>query len=197
MTATEHVIYALLWLSFGLGHSVLASACAKRITGSVFGTRERLAYNAIAVIHLAAIVFAGWFWLGGRTAEAFDLATPVRWAMTASMVLGAAVLLVAYRHYDGGRFTGWRPVAADAPPEPLHTAGLHRYVRHPLYSGALLMLAGIADDPFGLASSIWAAAYFIIGARYEERRLIDLYGDAYRDYRLAVPGFVPWKGRAI
>jgi len=60
---------------------------------------------------------------------------------------------------------------------------LHRFVRHPLYSAAFLIL--------------WGSVYLVVGSHFEERFLERLYGDAYADYRRRVPAFVPWKGRAI
>ena len=58
------------------------------------------------------------------------------------------------------------------------------------------MLWGLVDGEFALATALWASAYFWLGSRYEERRLVARYGDAYRDYRNRVPAFIPWKGRA-
>lgn len=197
MSEGDHIIYGLLWLSFGAAHSALASGAAKRVTGRLFGARERLAYNAIAVFHAGAVVAIGHLWLGGDDAGSFDLPLFAAIALWVSFVLGWIILLAACRHYDSGRFTGLRAVASGDDPEPLHTGGLHRYVRHPFYSGAFLILIGIADGPFGLATCVWAGLYLIIGTFFEERRLIDLYGEAYRSYRAAVPAFIPWKGRAI
>jgi len=197
MTGADHLAYALLWLIFAAAHSVLASARAKRLTRAWFGLRERLAYNLIAVLHFGVTVAAGRFLLGGSAATPFDLPPMVSQAMLAAQTGGCILILLALRHYDLGRFAGTAKVDDTAAPEPLHTAGLHRYVRHPLYSGAFLLLAGGATDPFGLATALWACLYLIIGSRFEERRLISLYGDDYRRYHAAVPAFVPWRGRAI
>ena len=73
---------------------------------------------------------------------------------------------------------------------------LHRFIRHPLYSGLFLVLWGHAQTEFALATALWGSVYLVIGAGFEERRLIDRYGDAYRTYRARVPAFVPWRGRA-
>jgi len=177
-------------------HSVLASGTAKRVTQGVFGARERLAYNAIAVAHLGLVWGVGAFLLGGAAEAAFDLPLAVRLVLWGCLGLGLLILLVAYRQYDGGRFTGLRSLPPGAGPEPLQTGGLHRYVRHPLYSGAFLVLIGQAGDAFGLATCIWASLYLVIGTWFEERRLVDLYGSAYLAYRARVPAFIPWKVRA-
>ena len=197
MTLSEHLIYAVLWLLFGAAHSVLASETAKRLTRALFGRLERLAYNLIAVVHFVVTVAAGRYLLGGASAEPFDLPPLVQASMGAALVAGAGLILLALRHYDLRRFAGIARVGEGEGPETLHTEGLHRFVRHPLYSGAFLLLIGGATDPFGLATCLWASLYLVIGTWFEERRLIGLYGDVYRRYRAAVPAFIPWRGRAI
>lgn len=197
MTLSEHLIYAVLWLLFGAAHSVLASETAKRLTRALFGRLERLAYNLIAILHFAATVAAGRFLLGGSAVQPFELPPLVQASMGAALVAGAGLILLALRHYDLRRFAGIARVGEGEGPEALHTEGLHRFVRHPLYSGAFLLLIGGATDPFGLATCLWASLYLVIGTWFEERRLIGLYGDAYRRYRAAVPAFIPWRGRAL
>jgi protein-S-isoprenylcysteine O-methyltransferase Ste14 len=80
--------------------------------------------------------------------------------------------------------------------EPLHVAGANRWVRHPLYLGALLILWGAVRDPVSLSTAIWASLYLLVGYRIEEGRLLRLYGEAYARYRAAVPALVPRRPRA-
>ena len=82
------------------------------------------------------------------------------------------------------------------PDEGLRIDGLHRYVRHPLYSGLFLMLWGHAQTEFALATAFWGSVYLVIGTLFEERRLIARYGQAYAAYRSRVPAFVPWRGKS-
>ena len=198
MSFPDHLVYAALWLGFGAGHSLLAGATLKRL----FGAGYRLAYNAIALGHLAAIVLIGRIWLapGG---VAFDRPGWLLALQAALVVMGVAGLAVALRGYDLGLLAGtaqWRAArrggAVDDGDETLHLDGLHRYVRHPLYAACFPVLWGLVDGEFALATALWASAYFWLGSRYEERRLVARYGDAYRDYRNRVPAFIPWKGRA-
>ncbi len=105
---------------------------------------------------------------------------------------------VALLGYDRGRFLGAtqlrQPDAAQD--EDLRIGGLHRYVRHPLYSGLFLVLWGHAQSEFALTTVIWASVYLLIGTYFEERRLLDRYGDAYRSYSAVTPAYIPWRGRA-
>jgi len=199
MTVADHLIYAALWFCFGAGHSLLAGATLRRL----FGAGYRLAYNAIALVSLVAILLTGRLWLAPG-AIAYDRPGWLQAAQAVLVAVGLAAAALALRGYDLGLLAGtaqWRAArkgaATDDGDEALHLEGLHRYVRHPLYAATFPVLWGLVDGEFALATAIWASAYFWLGSRFEERRLIARYGDAYRRYRASVPGFVPWKGRAI
>jgi protein-S-isoprenylcysteine O-methyltransferase Ste14 len=155
----------------------------------------------VAILHLALVWSVG-AWVFAASG-AFALPPYVGPAMTGVSVAGWLVLLVGLRGYDLGRLAGTRQIrnrraGIDAPEdEPLRREGLHRYVRHPLYTGGFLILWGRVDGEFELATAVWGSVYLLIGTWFEERRLKRLYGPAYADYRRRVPAFIPWKGRAI
>jgi cell division protein FtsL len=46
------------------------------------------------------------------------------------------------------------------------------------------------DAPL-LLTSVLVTAYFVIGSRLEERKLLAQYGEAYARYRALVPGLLP------
>lgn len=201
MTWSALLAYSLAWISFGAVHSLLAHPPVQRAMGRLFGSATRLAYNVIATVHIAAVLAVGGWLLGG--AGGFALPGWLRAAMWTLSGLGVAGLVAGLREYDLGRFAGaWQlrhgaaPGAADED-EPLVTAGLHRYVRHPLYTAGMMLLWGLAQSPLGLVTAVWGTVYFLVGTWFEERKLIARYGAAYRDYRRRVPAFLPWKGRAI
>lgn len=196
-----HVLYALAWLSFGAGHSLLAANAAKARLKPLFGAGYRLAYNLFAVLHLAVVIAVGRWAFAGVEPFAFP-----GWAtapMIAAQVAGALVLAIALRAYDLGRFAGVTQIrnarAGKSEPEdePLRTEGPHRFVRHPLYAGLLLILWGRIADPFDLATALWASVYIAVGIALEEQKLVALYGAAYAEYRRRVPALIPWKGRAL
>lgn len=160
------------------------------------GRYTRLAYNGFAVLHLGIVWWLGRAWLG----DAVPLGLPAFVGMVGDgvTVLGLVVTGAALTGYDRGRFLGTTQFhAPDATrDEALRIDGLHRYVRHPLYSGLFLVLWGHAQTEFALATAVWGSVYLIVGARFEERRLIDRYGAAYATYRSRIPAFFPWRGRA-
>lgn len=191
---TAHLVYALAWAVFGLVHSLLAGQGIKRRLAPYLARGYRLAYNLIALLSV------GMVWTVGFTLiDPTPFAVPawVGWLRTLLLLAGFLVMAWAMKGYDGARLLGYRQILEPALPEdePLHTEGPHRYVRHPLYAGGLLILIGLAGDPLGLATAIWGGLYLVLGARFEERRLLARYGQAYADYISRVPAFLPWKGR--
>jgi methanethiol S-methyltransferase len=82
---------------------------------------------------------------------------------------------------------------AEAPPAPLCLLGPYRYVRHPLYLANLLLIWSGPDlTADRLLFNVMWSAWILIGIRLEERDLIAVHGQAYRDYRASVPVLLPW-----
>lgn len=193
------LLYGLAWLSFAVPHSLLAVPGGRRVLGRIAGQRHRMAYNLIATVHLGLVFAAGLALFAGDNPRLIPLwLAPVGWAMVAA---GGLVMLQAARAYDSGLFTGTTPTppdGADADLEPLVVGGWNARVRHPLYFAGLLILWGLAQTAFGLATAIFATAYIVAGAWAEERKLEARYGQAYRRYRQAVPMLLPrWRPARI
>ncbi|MDD2877846.1 MAG: isoprenylcysteine carboxylmethyltransferase family protein [Acidiphilium sp.] len=196
--AARLIVYGLLWLSFGIGHTSLASPERRARVAVLAGPAGRLTYNLIAIVHLAIVLGIGAMLFRG-TAR-FSIAIPVHILMLAMAIAGVAILVIAGRSYDLGRFAGstqWRMGGrlgageTELPIEPLATGGMNAVVRHPLYLGLLLLMFGISTTPFMLATSVAATIYILIGIHFEERKLLRLYGDDYARYRAKVPMLLP------
>lgn len=107
----------------------------------------------------------------------------------ALVVAGIAIVLVAARGL--GRSLTPSPVPRDQ--GDLVTEGLYRYVRHPIYSGALLVVVGLVLRSGSLAVVATAAVlvvFFNLKARFEERKLAARYPD-YGVYAASTSRFVP------
>lgn len=187
------IAYTLLWLSFGVGHSLLTISSVKRRLEPLLGSSYRLVYNVFAVIHFGLIYLFGRMLLDGSRFTVLS-AWPVVGIMTLITLCGCLLILIALRQYDLGKFSGLaqlRESQAAVTLEPLNIKGLNQWVRHPLYSGLFLFIWGSAVSPFGLCTALLASTYLLIGAHFEERKLIRDYGDAYQDYKNNVPAFFP------
>lgn len=177
-------------------HSLWIAPGVQRRLRSALGAYERLAYVVVAATSLAALL---WYVRGlpQHAILRFDGALGVvRWVALA----GAAALMVAgARAYDGRAFLGLRQIAARragraAAPAELRCDGVLGRVRHPWYGGGLLIVLFARDvTDVGAAYRSVFLIYFLVGAWLEERKLIAEFGDAYAQYRRAVPAFFPWR----
>lgn len=77
----------------------------------------------------------------------------------------------------------------------LRQNGLLCYVRHPLYLGIVVALLGLVichPDWKHLIFGLAAFLYIRIGIHYEERKLINAFGDQYLNYRQKTPMLIPY-----
>jgi len=67
-------------------------------------------------------------------------------------------------------------------------------MRHPIYFFSMMfLLFRPVMDLFYLTCLICIIIYFCIGSYYEEKRLVEKFGEDYIKYRKAVPRFFPLK----
>lgn len=203
MTLSTDRILALLlcWLAYAALHSLLASLWFKRWVAACWprlAPGYRLAFNALALVLLVPplwLTFAWrgpllWSWEGG-------------WAWLADGLALAAVagFVWSTRYYDMAVFAGsrqWRTRhGAAEDPGGLSLSPLHRHVRHPWYSLALVILWTRDMDEARLVSALCITLYLWLGSLLEERKLLAFHGEAYARYRARVPGLVPWPGRSL
>jgi protein-S-isoprenylcysteine O-methyltransferase Ste14 len=198
------VLLALLWLSYFLIHSWLASVGLKYRVANHYPHLTpwyRLIFNAQAVVLLIPPLGYMWHLPGELLWEWRGLTAWIAYGLTL-LALGAFVW--SLRFYDSGEFLGLRQLRLrihDIEDQELfHISPLHRYVRHPWYALGLIMVWTQEMDPARLLSAMLITLYFIIGSRIEEEKLLIYHGDVYREYRQQVPGLIPrpwrWLSRA-
>ena len=72
--------------------------------------------------------------------------------------------------------------------------GAFARLRHPLYGGSLLFYLSLVLSTLSLAAfAAWCAiaVFYNLIAAYEERLLLEKYGDEYREYQQKVPRWSP------
>ena len=110
----------------------------------------------------------------------------------ALLVAAVLVLVSAFARFVTEGLGTPAPVA---PTERLVIGGLYRYVRNPMYLAVLVAIAGqalILGRMALVAYGFVVAVAFVVFVRlYEEPTLRVTFGDAYENYRRAVPGWWP------
>jgi protein-S-isoprenylcysteine O-methyltransferase Ste14 len=120
---------------------------------------------------------------------------PVRWAGIALEATGAALVFWTV-HTLGPNLTDTVVTRRN---HTLVTTGPYRWVRHPFYlCGTLIILANglAAANWFLIGCSVLVIALLWKRTGVEEARLVERFGDAYRDYMRHTGRFLPRSGAA-
>jgi protein-S-isoprenylcysteine O-methyltransferase Ste14 len=122
---------------------------------------------------------------------------PTPWAFLAvAGQIGAVIMLIAgLLQTDTLAFMGIRQlitIPQYLSEEKLVITGLYRWVRHPLYTAGLLFiwLTPVMTVNW-LTLYVGVTIYLVVGAMFEERKLVKAFGQAYEDYRKRTPMLVP------
>lgn len=184
-----------IWLSgllFAIQHSLLAGSTCK--TQALKLGLNVTAYRRFYVV-AALLTTATWLTyvrcLPDQTL--YTVHGAWSWALRGLQAIGLWMTWLALRPIDTLAFLGVR--AGKDGPDGFIEAGIYRRVRHPMYSGVILIMAAFpiqTQNSLNLYACV--ALYFVLGARLEERRL-ERQHPAYADYRLRVPAFIPRLGR--
>lgn len=114
----------------------------------------------------------------------------VAWAGVAVTAAGLAIAFWARATLAGN----WSANVTLKLSHELVLRGPYAYVRHPIYSGISLAVAGTAlavGEVRGLMALGLVLLVWRIKWRVEERFMIDQFGDGYRDYRRRVKALIP------
>ncbi|MFL6861788.1 MAG: methyltransferase family protein [Allosphingosinicella sp.] len=113
-------------------------------------------------------------------------------ALVALLMAGAVGLFTAASRTMGAN---WSLAARVREDHQLCTQGVFGRLRHPIYTGMGLFLAGLAIGVGHEANLVVGLPLFLIGTairvREEERLLRDRFGGAYDSYAARVPRFLP------
>jgi protein-S-isoprenylcysteine O-methyltransferase Ste14 len=110
------------------------------------------------------------------------VAFPLTMIGMAPLVIGVGANLWADRQFKQARTT----VKPFEKPTTLCTDGVFRFSRHPMYTGMVLILIGLAAVLGSVTPWLGVAGFIaVISWRFlpeEERAMEEVFGEAYRDY---------------
>jgi protein-S-isoprenylcysteine O-methyltransferase Ste14 len=188
-----HIILTVLWILFGVLHSVLASLAVKQWFANMFpqfAKHYRLLYTLFAFINFAIVLL-----YQVRITSPFvyqpTLATTV--AGVLASVTGLLIMGICIKKYFLS-LSGLKSLFQEKPAHELMIGGIHRYVRHPLYLGTFLAIWGgflVYPVLSFFISNVVITLYTITGITFEEKKLVAEFGPAYETYRQQVPKLLP------
>lgn len=192
MSVFKIILAVAVW---GLVHSILASPLAKDTfrgwLGRDFMRLYRLGYNIFSAVSFLPIL---WWTVALPNQPLYRVSAPWSYLMLAGQVLAVIMEVVGVLQTDTLSFVGLRQLFVNQEePSTLVTRGLYRYMRHPLYSAGLLFL-WLTPSMTVNSLTLYTAAtiYILIGAYFEECKLLREFGDAYAGYKKVTPMLIPF-----
>ena len=182
---------------FAVQHSVMARKEFKRWwTQFLPVSVERTTYVLFASLTLALLL---WQWRPIPTVV-WQIANPsLATSVTVLSFVGWTVVLTSTFLINHFELFGLQQVATNllgqnVPAPRFRTPLYYKFVRHPIYLGFVIAFWSAPTMTLGhLLFATVTTAYIVIGATLEERDLIAVFGNEYRDYRKRVAILIPWR----
>lgn len=180
---------------YGCVHSLLATVATKARVRQWFGPSVdrwyRLTYNMIGILTFLPILGL----LAMYPSETlYVIPAPLSYVTLAGQLLAVAALLIGLLQTGMWSFLGFEQLLVQSVEnEPqMVTAGLYRWVRHPLYTAGLVFIWLTPVMTLNLLMlNLGLTIYLVVGALYEERKLVREFGTVYLDYQQQTPMLIP------
>ncbi|MEO6406771.1 MAG: isoprenylcysteine carboxylmethyltransferase family protein [Ferruginibacter sp.] len=184
----SHFILGACWVLYGFLHSMLANETVKSGITSSLGIKPasyRIGYNVFAAVTLVIILY---FLVKIQSRYLFTSLIVQFIIAPIFIVAGISIMIYCIIKY-------FRQLSGlNGNSDKLIISGLHSFVRHPLYSGTFLFLAGLfllMPSLANLISVIIIISYTVLAIPLEEKKLVKQFGDQYISYIKNVPTFFP------
>lgn len=183
-----HIILAISWILFCMLHSVLASGRVKQYAASRLGGKfvfYRLFYSLFATIFFFAIIM---YHFNIKSVRLFNPGPVLKITGGLFFIAGAIMMTLFVLN------TGFQWLVKENKGQPFIQKGIHRHVRHPLYTGTFLFIWGlwIIFPSLGLLiADFIITVYTLVAIRFEEEKLISTFGENYEEYKKRTPMIIP------
>jgi protein-S-isoprenylcysteine O-methyltransferase Ste14 len=178
---TPVAINAVLFAVFAFHHSLFARKSIKQLVARIVPDRLVRSFYVWIASLLLLIVLAYWQPIAG---EAYAVTGWRALAHAAVQVCGLWLIARSVATIDPLELAGIRPPAGS---DALQIAGPYRFVRHPVYLGWVLAVFGAAQMTGDrLVFAAITTAYLCVAIPWEERSLLQMFGEPYARYRRTV-----------
>ena len=199
---TQYILLIILWIAWCALHSALVSLSLiepllKRFPDA--SRYYRIVYNVVSLVTLLPVLLYTFYLRGTPT---FSWQGSWRFLQMAMTVSALVFFVAGARHYDLFQFLGLRQLKAEKACSvltddcSLDTSGVLSLVRHPWYTGGILIIWARPLDASAILTNLVLTGYFLVGTLLEERKLTAQFGQEYADYQQRVSMFVPLKWMA-
>ena len=158
----------------------------------------RISFNLIAVLLLSLPFYVS---ATGQSIPLWQFTGVSKFIAHGVSLLAIIGFIWSLKFYDMREFSGIRQLVEQEKSvedqEHLQISPMHRFVRHPWYTFALMLIWSRPMNSLVFASSTLLSAYFIFGSRLEEKKLVQYYGEVYKQYQRKVPRLVPLPWRYL
>ncbi len=201
--ALDVFILVLSIILFGFSHSFLASLKVKNYIKQNYPRLipfYRLIYNLISFLTL----YLFFIYLPQPDITIYDLIKPYDFIILAFQFLSFLGLIWAFRYFSLKEFLGISQIGRwfkrsyninDLDEKmTLKIEGPYKYMRHPAYFFSIMFLIFRPYmDLTYLILLVGIVIYFYVGSYYEEKKLIEIFGEKYKSYQKIVPRIFPLK----
>lgn len=195
----NYIILSLLLIAWCSLHSALISVTLSRYLQNHFADKYRyyrLFFNLIAVFTLIPVAL---YRFSIPSEMLFEWDGYLHIVQVILIALGIVLFFLGAAKYDARRFLGLSQLKESTSRKgltasgKLETSGILNIIRHPWYTSLLLILWARSLDASALIVNLVFSGYLLIGARLEENKLIEEFGDSYQQYQQRVSMLFPFK----
>lgn len=184
---------------FGLQHSVMARPGFKSAWTKIVPAASERSIYCLMTAAVLGVLFTFWHPIPGQVWSIQN--ETARLAIWTLFWTGWGILFVAtwlLNHFElFGLQQAWFNLTGKQASLPqMRTPLFYKVVRHPIYTGFFIAFWATPEMTYGhLLASLGFTIYIMIGIAYEERDLLDLFGEQYAEYRRRVGAFIPGIGK--
>lgn len=186
----DYIYLTLYWTAYYALHSYLASDRVKQYAFSRLGNENswRIIYTVISTVGILFLFF--------KMATIIEDPlwpenTLIKFVSFVCITYGLIIIKLSFKNQSVRVFLTKEDRFTKS---TLKTSGIYAKVRHPLYSGTILIFLGLFLFIPKISTAIALAItllYLAVGIRLEEKKLILKFGDKYVSYKKEVPALIP------